>query len=922
MVRFGQRLQRERRDAWQDRYVDYQQLKDKLKDIIAVQLLTDASHKADDSSKRVVDARKAIFQGVFDDQVKKVLGFYTAQQVAVQRDVQRAVATTQQHIADAESALLQSDQETGGGTARTGRVPPTCDADVLAWHVGILDADAALLEALAKEIAYLLQYIGLNLVALRKTVKKFAKNVAPDDPVPGYLSLEVGHPDDARWRKVQSTYLPAETAVDLVRMQQHSDLLVAAEEVRAVAHALQAVRQQLAEAGGRQGPAGLLAGAPATAAAAAAAAAQEVLPSGVQGGAADSHRAAAAVQLEAGYQQAQQLPAGGRASPAGQPPVGAAAAAQQVVPSGAQAADGALVGGRAEGGVGDRVHTAAGGVCGLRAVHAGEQVLPPQQAQQAGGGSAGDVEAGWWQQAAPTLEDALAAMEQAEEEAHAASALVRPLGWWERQAGVFEGAPRHPRVPATLPGLLVNCVSCFLYMANYAAVLPFVEQLCVHVGVGAERAGAVIGSADLANIAGTFAYSYWVTHSFKQPLLASSFVASAGNLLLIAAYQWRSYDTLLLARLITGLGSARSVNRQYIADFVPTKHRTAASAGFVMASTLGMSAGPLAALPLSAVQSTTWHGLGVNPVTAVGALFAALWLLGMLGTLLAFKEPALRTPEAARCPSADGATNAASLRQPLLPSSNELEPPLPVISGGELAAARSSKARGGVHASATSLGAGAAAGGGGQDRGQRGLSWPPVTAVVCLISLLLLKTYQQCYMDGIPLVAGALLGWGQARVGLYVGLVGLALLPVNAGVMVASQRLRDRQLLATAVLLSATGLVLMCLLQYSMWLYFGGGLLLFAGTIVWEASSMSLMSKAALPAAWRRPPLSDGLLTTQAGTVGRFAGNGIISLVAGLTGLAGVQQVYRFAQALHLLLAGSCGAVLLYIVGCWRQMDV
>lgn len=58
-----------------------------------------------------------------------------------------------------------------------------------------------------------------------------------------------------------------------------------------------------------------------------------------------------------------------------------------------------------------------------------------------------------------------------------------------------------------------------------------------------------------------------------------------------------------------------------------------------MASTLGTSAGPFAALPLSSVQPFVWRGFEVSPVTCVGWLFAGLWLAAALATLVLFKDP-------------------------------------------------------------------------------------------------------------------------------------------------------------------------------------------------------------------------------------------------------------------------------------------
>ena len=61
-------------------------------------------------------------------------------------------------------------------------------------------------------------------------------------------------------------------------------------------------------------------------------------------------------------------------------------------------------------------------------------------------------------------------------------------------------------------------------------------------------------------------------------------------------------------RLPPSAGSARTVNRRYIAMFVAKKDRTWASSLFVSLSAVGMAAGPLLSLPLSHISSTRLFG--------------------------------------------------------------------------------------------------------------------------------------------------------------------------------------------------------------------------------------------------------------------------------------------------------------------------
>ncbi len=63
MVHFGARLAKERYPAWADKYINYSMLKERLEDVKGV---------APDAPPSVVEAKKHIFQGFFDDELKKV----------------------------------------------------------------------------------------------------------------------------------------------------------------------------------------------------------------------------------------------------------------------------------------------------------------------------------------------------------------------------------------------------------------------------------------------------------------------------------------------------------------------------------------------------------------------------------------------------------------------------------------------------------------------------------------------------------------------------------------------------------------------------------------------------------------------------------------------------------------------------------
>ena len=56
-----------------------------------------------------------------------------------------------------------------------------------------------------------------------------------------------------------------------------------------------------------------------------------------------------------------------------------------------------------------------------------------------------------------------------------------------------------------------------------------------------------------------------------------------------------------------------------------------------------------------------------------------------------------------------------------------------------------------------------------------------------------------------------------------------------------------------------------------------------------------------------------GLLSTEAGTIGRFTGNALLSVTGRLAGVGDKQHLTVFAEALHSILAAGSVAVLAYV---------
>ena len=141
----------------------------------------------------------------------------------------------------------------------------------------------------------------------------------------------------------------------------------------------------------------------------------------------------------------------------------------------------------------------------------------------------------------------------------------------------------------------LNLLSTFLYMANYYIVAPASNRYAEKLGGEASQAGLIIGMTPVAALASTLLYSWWTSYSYKAALAFASICSIAGNACYAAGLPFQSWTLVLVGRLLNGFGSARSINRRYIADSYSRRHRTAASAAFVTAGSLGMSTGPAVA---------------------------------------------------------------------------------------------------------------------------------------------------------------------------------------------------------------------------------------------------------------------------------------------------------------------------------------
>eukprot|EP00191_Tetraselmis_sp_GSL018_P010299 CAMPEP_0177603610 /NCGR_PEP_ID=MMETSP0419_2-20121207/15613_1 /TAXON_ID=582737 /ORGANISM="Tetraselmis sp., Strain GSL018" /LENGTH=815 /DNA_ID=CAMNT_0019097411 /DNA_START=392 /DNA_END=2840 /DNA_ORIENTATION=+ len=214
-MKFGKNLHEEAREEWKDKYIDYMALKKKLWE---VRDEVDNPH----GNPLVLEAKRAIFQGYLDSEIEKVVLWYKSSLDNLKTNVktlERDLALAPQILSD---QTIETDFKLKGISTLRGR-----------WRT------------VGTELACLLEYVSLNMIAMRKILKKYAKHVEPTKPMEGYCTLEIQHPEDPSWAFVQGTFLPDYVAKELDLMQNDPAVTDIQERTNVALGYLQMIRKQL-----------------------------------------------------------------------------------------------------------------------------------------------------------------------------------------------------------------------------------------------------------------------------------------------------------------------------------------------------------------------------------------------------------------------------------------------------------------------------------------------------------------------------------------------------------------------------------------------------------------------------------------------------------------------------------------------------
>lgn len=356
-----------------------------------------------------------------------------------------------------------------------------------------------------------------------------------------------------------------------------------------------------------------------------------------------------------------------------------------------------------------------------------------------------------------------------------------------------------------------------------------------------------------------------------------------GNIFYAIALPCNSLTLVMIGRLLNGFGSARSINRRYIADTCSPRERTAASANFVTAGALGMAAGPAIASLLHIgspdndfregtihkhIEETIYENneepfsivtdddkvLFNNtnaywtPENAPGWFMLVAWSIYLVFLCMHFDDPP-----------------------------KHVEPTKKISKDVELA-----NVTGEMRALLTTETQDSNSDDDEDDDGEGEIPlWRNIPVMTTFFVYFVLKLVLECLLSSTSTLTSFYFDWDSSVNGIYLAVLGLLMLPANLGVAFLARRYDDRELILACqiiMLLGCCGIIQFTATKegYSAIQYILFSVVIFLSTNAMEGPNMSLLSKT-IPKSWSQGIFNVGLLATEAGTLGRAVGDLLLS---------------------------------------------
>ena len=401
-------------------------------------------------------------------------------------------------------------------------------------------------------------------------------------------------------------------------------------------------------------------------------------------------------------------------------------------------------------------------------------------------------------------------------------------------------------------------------IANYYIVAPTSATYAAKVGSDSSVASIIIGMTAFAALGSTILYSYWTSYSYKSALVFASTCSAIGNLLYASGLPYQSLTLVMTGRLMNGFGSARSINRRYIADSYSFQQRTAASAAFVTASALGMATGPFLASILhyatSESDSVYWQA-----ENAPGWFMFVVWVIFLICLILKFQDPPRHHLLPKQEEEQDNGTSASRVHNNSKDETILVNETKPLLTGMVDTPTTEASMKEEVHEKPVPL-------------------YCNIPVIITLIVYMVLKMILEAVLSSESNLTALYFGWSGDIMGVHLTILALLILPINFGVAYLARWYFDRELIIGLLVAMVGGCIIIYQYQddiedYKLSQYLIGSGILFVCASALEAPNMSLLSKV-IPKKWSRGIINVGLLATESGTLGRVIGDALLATMA------------------------------------------
>jgi Na+/melibiose symporter-like transporter len=355
----------------------------------------------------------------------------------------------------------------------------------------------------------------------------------------------------------------------------------------------------------------------------------------------------------------------------------------------------------------------------------------------------------------------------------------------------------------------------------------------------------------------------------------------------------------LVGRLLNGFGSARSINRRYVADTFSKKDRTAASAAFVTAGAMGMASGPAIASALHLTVTSPMNDYW-QVENAPGWFMATVWGIYLVCMIRYFEEPPRKHQEF-DLPETD-VEDMLGEEEPLLRASSL------ITSTVRMPTAETSNTR--IPTAEMEQ----------EDEKEKTLPlWKNIPVMTTFIVYCILKMVLESSLSSASNLTYLYFGWSSSFVGLYLSALGLLMLPANFVVAHLSRNYDDRELILGMLGMMLVGCLAVMKYSdvYTEIQYVVGSVILFVSATALEGPNMSLLSKT-IPAKWSKGIFNVGLLATESGTAGRVLADAFMTYC----GSFGLEQLLNSMFGSLSLMIGFTIAVAIYFFDHLEPLDM